>query len=222
MCFKFDCFSRWLSGLVFQGQYISLELTEGVIRYQVRYGAGFEMSLQSRQKYNTGQWVKVEASRVLIRGVETVLLTVAEDEELSGAPFNFGVPDLELEEAKLFFGGLPPDVKIPPELMSSVPGSFLGCMKDIQVVAFGMNPLQGSYYGVEASCSSQTVNKISAFTGNGYIQLKAPRPGRDLTVSLSFKTESPEGILLFSAPLPVVSDALYSVEDYLKCPLPFN
>lgn len=171
----------------------------------MRYGAGFEMSLQSRQKYNTGQWVKVEASRVLIRGVETVLLTVAEDEELSGAPFNFGVPDLELEEAKLYLGGVPPDVKIPPELMSSVPGSFLGCMKDIQVVAFGMNPLQGSYYGVEASCTSQVVNKISAFTGNGYIQLKAPRPGRDLSVSLSFKTEASEGILLFSAPLPAAS-----------------
>ena len=58
----------------FQGQYISLEITEGLIRYQVRYGSGYEMSLQSRQKYNTGQWVKVEASRVLIRGVETGLL----------------------------------------------------------------------------------------------------------------------------------------------------
>jgi laminin alpha 1/2 len=188
------------------GQYISLELTEGLIRYQVRYGSGYEMSLQSRQKYNTGQWVKVEASRVLIRGVETALLKVADDEELSAAPFNFGVPDLELEEAKLYVGGLPPDVSISPDLMGSVPGSFLGCMKDLQVVAFGMNPLQGSFYGVEASCGSQTINKIVAFAGTGYIQLRAARPtGRDMNFGLSFKTEMPEGILFFSAPIPAVS-----------------
>ena len=195
--------------IIQQGQYISLELTEGLIRYQVRYGSGYEMSLQSRQKYNTGQWVKVEASRVLIRGVETALLKVADDEELSAAPFNFGVPDLELEEAKLYVGGLPPDVSIPSELMGSVPGSFLGCMKDLQVVAFGMNPLQGSFYGVEASCGSQNVNKIVAFAGSGFIQLRASRPGRDLNLGLSFKTESPEGILLFSAPTPSVNIAKF-------------
>ena len=197
------------STIIQQGQYISLELTEGLIRYQVRYGSGYEMSLQSRQKYNTGQWVKVEASRVLIRGVETALLKVADDEELSAAPFNFGVPDLELEEAKLYVGGLPPDVSIPSELMGSVPGSFLGCMKDLQVVAFGMNPLQGSFYGVEASCGSQNVNKIVAFAGSGFIQLRASRPGRDLNLGLSFKTESPEGILLFSAPTPSVNIAKF-------------
>ena len=199
------------------GQYISLELTEGLIRYQVRYGSGYEMSLQSRQKYNTGQWVKVEASRVLIRGVETALLKVADDEELSAAPFNFGVPDLELEEAKLYVGGLPPDVSISSDLMGSVPGSFLGCMKDLQVVAFGMNPLQGSFYGVEASCGSQTINKIVAFSGSGYIQLRAARPtGRDMNLGLSFKTELPEGILLFSAPIPAVSYNSFAVFGLMK------
>lgn len=133
------------------------------------------------------------------------LLKVAEDEELSAAPFNFGVPDLELEEAKLYVGGLPPDVNIASTLMDSVPGSFLGCMKDLQVVAFGLNPLQGSFYGVEASCSSQAINKIAAFTGQGgYIQLKASRPARDVSLSFSFKTTSPEGILFFSIPVPAV------------------
>ena len=79
-------------------------------------------------------------------------------------------------------------------------------MKDLQVVAFGMNPLQGSFYGVEASCGSQTINKIVAFSGSGYIQLRAARPtGRDMNFGLSFKTELPEGILLFSAPIPAVS-----------------
>ena len=89
------------------------------------------MSLQSRRKYNTGQWVKVEASRVLIRGVETALLNVADDEELSAAPFHFDVPDLQLEEARLFIGGMPPDINIPLELMPSVPGSFLGISRPL-------------------------------------------------------------------------------------------
>lgn len=133
------------------------------------------------------------------------LLKVADDEELSAAPFNFGVPDLELEEAKLFVGGIPPDVVIPSTLMNTVPGSFLGCMKDLQVVSFGLNPLQGSYYGVEASCSSQAISKIAAFTGQGaFIQLRTARSARDLNLSFSFKTTSPEGILYFSAPIPTV------------------
>lgn len=90
------------------------------------------MSLQSRTKYNTGQWVKVEASRVLIRGVETALLKVADDEELSAAPFHFGVPDLELDEARLYIGGLPPDVRISTMPMTTVPGSFLGALQSLQ------------------------------------------------------------------------------------------
>ena len=110
----------------FQGQYISLELTEGLLRYEVRYGSNYELSLQSRKRYNTGQWVKVEAARVLLRGVETALLKVAEDEELSAAPFHFGVPQLDLEDARLYIGGLPPNVQIPSSLMVSVPGSYLG------------------------------------------------------------------------------------------------
>lgn len=60
-----------ISIFYFQGQYISLELAEGILRYEVRYGPNYVLSLQSRKRYNTGQWVKVEASRVLIRGVET-------------------------------------------------------------------------------------------------------------------------------------------------------
>ena len=109
-----------------EAQYISLELTEGFVRYEVRYGSNHEMSLQSRRKYNTGQWIKVEASRVLIRGVETALLKVDDDEELSAAPFHLGVPDLQLEDARLYIGGLPPDVTVPKGLMNAVPGSFLG------------------------------------------------------------------------------------------------
>lgn len=54
------------------------------------------------------------------------LLKVAEDEELSAAPFNFDVPYLELEEARLYVGGLPPNVQIASNLIASVPGSFLG------------------------------------------------------------------------------------------------
>ena len=185
------------------GQFISIELSGGRLRYQVRYGAGdltnLQISLESRQKYNTGQWVKVEASRVLLRGVETALLKVADDEELSAAPFSFGVPDLELEEARLYVGGLPPDVIIPPSLMSSVPSSFLGCISDLQVVAYGMNPLQGAYYGVEASCSG--INKLAAFSGaeGSFIQLKAPTTSnlrRDLSLALGFKTSASDGSIL--------------------------
>ena len=46
--------------------------------------------------------------------------------QLSAAPFHFGVPDLELEEARLYVGGVPPTVRISTALMVSVPGSFLG------------------------------------------------------------------------------------------------
>ena len=174
-----------------------------MIRYEVRYGANYELSLQSRKKYNTGQWVKVEASRVLVRGVETALLKVAEDEELSAAPFNFGVPDLELEEARLYVGGLPPNVRIPSSLMTSAPSSYLGCIRDLQVVAFGLNPLQGSFYGVEASCSDVR-HKIVALPGQGFLQLQVPTPKKDMNMALSFKTKAADGILLFMTAIPSV------------------
>lgn len=85
-------------------------------------------------------------------------------------------------------------------------------MKDLQVVAFGMNPLQGSFYGVEASCQ-QATNKIAAFQGHGYLQLRSSWPAapassgatkRDVSLGLSFKTQSPEGVLLYTLPIATV------------------
>ena len=89
-------------------------------------------------------------------------------------------------------------------------------MKDLQVVAYGMNPLQGSFYGVEASCQHAT-NRIAAFQGHGYLQLRSPwalgagagtagsgPAKRDVSLGLSFKTTSPEGILLYTLPITAV------------------
>jgi hypothetical protein len=62
-----------------------------------------------------------------------------------------------------------------------------------------MNPLQGSYYGVEASCSG--INKLAAFSGaeGSFIQLKAPTTSnsrRDLSLALGFKTSASDGSIL--------------------------
>lgn len=127
----------------------------------MRYGSNHEMSLQSRRKYNTGQWIKVEASRVLIRGVETALLKVADDEELSAAPFHLGVPVLELEDARLYIGGLPPDVNIPKRLMTTVPGSFLGPFS-IPFSRIVFQDYQG-FFGFECSRFLQDSNPVQLF-----------------------------------------------------------
>ena len=78
-------------------------------------------------------------------------------------------------------------------------------MKDLQVVAFGMNPLQGSFYGVEASCSSGA-DKIAAFQGHGYLQLRSPRSvsRSDFSLGLTFKTQANDGVLVYVLPASYV------------------
>ena len=74
-------------------------------------------------------------------------------------------------------------------------------------MAIGINPLQGSYYGVEASCSDNR-NKIVAIPGHGYVQLRSPSPKKDFNMGFSFKTKSSDGILLYTFPIPTVCSFL--------------
>ena len=79
-------------------------------------------------------------------------------------------------------------------------------MKDLQVVAFGMNPLQGSFYGVEASCAS-TADKIAAFHGHGYLQLQssnAAKPSAESSMGFTFKTRVNDAVLLYVLPTSYV------------------
>lgn len=93
--------------------------------------------------------------------------------------------------------------------------SLVGCIQDLQVVAFGMNPLQGSFFGVEASCS-ETVDKIVAFQGQGYLQLRTQSPKKDFNMGFSFKTKATEGILFYAVPIPSVS-LLAFTSTYILC-----
>lgn len=75
-----------------------------------------------------------------------------------------------------------------------------GCIKELQVVASSMNPLQGSFYGVEASCGAD-VERVVALAGAGFVQLRAPSAKKDFSVAFGFKTRSNDALLLYTHPV---------------------
>lgn len=67
-------------------------------------------------------------------------------------PSQDAIPDLS--QGEYYVGGVPPGFK--PDI--TLPGSFLGCMSDIQVAQEGYNLLRGQFWGLQASCSDKVIN----------------------------------------------------------------
>ena len=92
-----------------------------------------------------------------------------------------------------------------------------GCIKELQVVASSMNPLQGSFYGVEASCGAD-VERVVALAGAGFVQLRAPSAKKDFSVAFGFKTRSNDALLLYTH--PVVQVQKRKKTEFLQKKLP--
>ena len=61
----------------FQRQLLALSLRDGLIHLQINYGPSESMVFQTRETYNSGGWVRVEAARAERNGVETGVLRVS-------------------------------------------------------------------------------------------------------------------------------------------------
>ncbi|XP_065577471.1 laminin subunit alpha lam-3-like isoform X2 [Artemia franciscana] len=181
-------------------QYLMVDLKDGTVRLNVYFGMKHALTLETTGKYNSGKWVKIEATRVRYRGVEKALLVV-NDEEISAAPWTKRETpmDLDLEEARLFIGGTSPDFTTSTHLPRNILERHLrGCLKDIQVIATGINPLQGSNYDVQGSCLEEP-ERFVGFDGRGFLQLPALSIKKDFSLSINFRTLLPDAFIFMSS-----------------------
>ena len=47
---------------IFQGDFVSIELRQGMVRFQYSTGHAERHTLETRNKYNTNEWVSVSAT----------------------------------------------------------------------------------------------------------------------------------------------------------------
>ena len=190
------------------GQYLSTELRNGKVYFKIDYGNGKTMEFTSKDTYNSGQWVKIEAGRASRNDLETGVLRVTfnglrEDfvDSLPAMPM-----ELELQSSKLFFGGVPPnfDSTMFKDLRSR---SLLGSLRGITTSNPGsnslMNPLYteyrklNPYHGVIPTCDNRIL-KTASFSGNGHIEVKSQPLRKDSSFGFTFKSQQPDSLLAIS------------------------
>ncbi|XP_015910992.1 laminin subunit alpha-1 isoform X2 [Parasteatoda tepidariorum] len=173
-----------------KGHMISLELTGGKIVYQIMFGNRNHIRIESKKKYNTGEWVSVEAAREDFEAQVTV------QDEILDDTFRGGSSDLDLKHSSLYFGGVPPNFT-----KESWPGvtftNFFGCMKDLQLDATPVDLSKGSFYGMNVGCSNRPM-KIATFNGGSYLELNGHALPMDSGISFSFMTSQADGLLVLS------------------------
>lgn len=80
--------------------------------FRIDYGDESKLEINTTKKYNTGQWIKIEAAREFStrRSTENGMLRVNNDRAISGAPTlpvkSHMLPDLS--KAVYYLGGVPP------------------------------------------------------------------------------------------------------------------
>lgn len=174
------------------GDYVSLYLKGGRVVYQFNLGSTTRLTLQSRLKYNTGQWVRLAAERDKLEGILSV-----DDELLEGRVPTGGPSTLELDHVSIYYGGVPPNFTTESwPAVSFKP--FLGCMKDLQVDTTPLDLLSSDAFGIDPGCK-QKPNQVTAFYGNGsFMELKSFPMKEEADLSFTFKTRQANALLLLS------------------------
>jgi laminin alpha 1/2 len=105
----------------------------------------------------------------------------------------------DLSNALYFVGGVPPGSFGTGTNKLDQPGSFLGCLAEIQVMQDGYSPLRGQFYGVEAGCADSSLDKAS-FHGRGHLQLPSHTlDRRNASFGFVFRTLQPNALLMLTA-----------------------
>ncbi|XP_068083310.1 laminin subunit alpha-1 [Anabrus simplex] len=181
-------------------QFVALMLQDGHIIFRIGYGKNSLLELNTTRKFNTGKWISCEAGRFFNAGLEQAqLLAYSEGEAESRSqaspsrpPREDDIPDL----MEFVLGGIPPGFSFDSSFLK-VPGSFLGCVRDIQLGNSGLNPLSGKFYGVEASCSLSP--QAVSFQGRGYLHMEShPLKKKKSSFEFVFRTLQPNTFLMLT------------------------
>ncbi|GIY26654.1 laminin subunit alpha-2 [Caerostris darwini] len=171
-------------------QMISLELKGGKVVYQLSFDSRTRIKLETKKKYNTGQWIRVEAAR---EKFEAQLLV---EEEFLEQTLRGSTSALELRDSSLYYGGVPPNFTKEswPDVTFS---NFFGCMKDLQIDSTPIDLFKGSFYGMNIGCSNRPL-KVATFKGEGYLELNGQSLPLESSITFSFLTSQSDGLLLVS------------------------
>jgi laminin alpha 1/2 len=173
------------------GDFISLTLKDGKVTYQFKMGTSGGLSLTTKNKYNSGRWVRIDAEREQLDGVLFV-----GDEDLEGRAPSGSQTTLELSDSELYFGGVTPNFTT-HRWPSVVFKPFFGCIKNAQIDTTPLNLLQMEAFRVETGCRDEYLQVVS-FKGNGYLQLNSEPLREEADFSFTFKTTQSHALLLLS------------------------
>ena len=193
-------------------QYLALEIKRGHLHLTLNYGHGKRMVFVTKNVFNNGEWVKVEAARALRNGVETGVLRVVQGnqkEDLIDTIALSSSTSFQMETSLIYFGGVPPgfDLGSYPNVQALKRG-FLGNLRSISVSNPGsnspLNPLYAQrnklnlFHGVESNCERKIVKAVS-FNGDGFVELKSQPLRRICNFGFSFNTMQSNCLLILSA-----------------------
>lgn len=89
-----------------------MTLHEGTIIFRIDYGGESKLEINTTKKYNTGQWITVEAARAFTskRSTENGSLKVNNEEPKNGSPTAPITSNLlpDLSDTIYYLGGVPP------------------------------------------------------------------------------------------------------------------
>ncbi|XP_049762590.1 laminin subunit alpha-1 [Schistocerca cancellata] len=179
-------------------QFVAVVMREGKVIFIILYGDGNRLEISTSNFYNTGKWFHIDAIRFFDRrsNHETAKLKIGNDEH-EASPISPQSSDTipDLSEAYYLIGGLPPGCDLAQNNIGFTK-PFLGCMSGIQVVNEGINPLQGKFYGVEASCSLSL--RVVSFEGNGYLELPSHTLKRKSSFEFVFRSLQNDALLMLT------------------------
>ena len=211
----------------YTGQYMSVELRRGKVVMVIHYGSGARLEFATKQTYNSGQWVKIEAGRAFRGGSETGVLRVTFNgvkEDFVDSLSSLQTPDLDLQTSKLYFGGVPPNFdfyKFPEVRTHSLLGSLRGITTSNPGSNSLMNPLYteygiiNPYYGVIPSCEN-SILKVASFGGNGHMEVKSQSLRKDSSFGFTFKTRQQDALITIST---FIGKAAGDLADYFSVSL---
>ncbi|XP_076245323.1 wing blister [Calliopsis andreniformis] len=183
-------------------RHIMISLREGKLVLHIGYGGNVSIEIPSKNKYNTGNWTKVDAFRQYQsrKSIEKCSLSVeGEGDKMivapSPQPKKDDIPDFS--QGKYYIGGVPPSFRAENVMLPSQI-SFLGCMSNINAME-GYDPMAEQYYGVEPTCGNKPL-KVVGFYGDGFLEHASYtlRKTNQSVVSFSFRTMQEEAVLILS------------------------
>ncbi|KAG8014384.1 Contactin-associated protein-like 2, partial [Nibea albiflora] len=183
-----------------QGDYISLELSRARLQLSINLGSNQYGSIQGHTSVTSGSLLDDDHwhSVVIERYRRNINFTLDHHTQQFRTNGEFDHLDLDYE---INFGGLPVSVK--PS--SGGRENFVGCMEGITYNGDNITNLvhrkkvdTSSFRNLTFSCAES--NSFSVFfNSTSFLRLPGQSDGDTLSVSLSFRTWNPNGLLMFTA-----------------------